>query len=122
VDEFKSCRVICTDEFLEWYDDLPDKDSDAVTQAVTLLELGGIALGTPHSSSVSGSKFPFRELRPKQGHSPLRVIYVFDPQRDALLLIGGDKSGDKRFYPKIIARSEAIYEQYLDERQGESHE
>jgi len=118
VDDSTICKVVCTDEFIEWYDHLSGKDSDTVTRAVELLELGGIALGTPHSSSIVGSKFPFRELRPKQGHSPLRVIYVFDPQRDAILLIGGDKSGDKRFYSKIITRSEEIYEQYIDERRN----
>ena len=46
----------------------------------------------------------------------LRIIYAFDPARDAVLIIGGDKAGDKRFYEWIIPRAEAIWEQYLRER------
>jgi len=63
---------------------------------------------------------PLRELRPKQGHSPLRVLYAFDPSRDAVLLIGGDKGGPSSdaFYKKIISTAEGIWEDYLEEQKS----
>jgi hypothetical protein len=52
-------------------------------------------------------------LRPKRGASPLRIIYAFDPRREALLLLGGDKGDDKRFYERAIARAEHLWEAHL---------
>jgi len=59
-----------------------------------------------------------RELRPKRGRSPLRVFYAFDPKRSAVLLFGGDKAGDNRFYRRMIASAETIWKQYLTGRDG----
>jgi hypothetical protein len=49
------------------------------------------------------------------GHSPLRILYAFDPRRQAVLLLGGSKAGNKRFYPALIRRAETTWEQYLEE-------
>ena len=65
------------------------------------------------SSAIKGSRFPLRELRPKRGKSPLRIIYAFDPRRQAILLIGGNKASDKKMYGTIIPQAEAIWEQHL---------
>jgi len=46
---------------------------------------------------------------------PLRIIYAFDAQRQAVLILGGDKTGDDRFYSWMIPKAEAIWEQYLQE-------
>lgn len=62
-----------------------------------------------------GDEHPLRELRPKRGASPLRIIYAFDPRREALLLLGGDKGNDKRFYERTISRAEQLWEAHLDE-------
>jgi hypothetical protein len=52
----------------------------------------------------------------------LRVFFAFDPRRRAVRLIGGDKSGDSRFYETMIPRADAIFDRYLseleEERQG----
>jgi hypothetical protein len=56
-----------------------------------------------------------RELRVQSGGAPLRVFYVFDPMRQAVLLIGGDKTGDDRFYDRMIPTAEKIWAQYLKE-------
>lgn len=68
-------------------------------------------------SAIEGSKYAFRELRKAAGPHVLRIIYAFDPDRDAVLIIGGDKAGDNRFYERIIPKAEAIWEQYLRERE-----
>jgi hypothetical protein len=108
--------VFGTDEFQAWFLGLAAVEQQAVINAVTKLELLGPALGRPHSARLDGTMEPFRELRPKQGHGPLRIVYAFDPDRDAVLLIGGDKSGDPRFYERIIPIAERIWRQYLAER------
>jgi hypothetical protein len=109
-------EVYCTDEFTEWFKALGDDEAKAVLHVVDLLELMGLALGTPHSSALKATRYALRELRPKQGHSPLRVVYAFDPKRDAVVIIGGDKSGDPKFYERIIEQAERLWERYLAER------
>src|SRR2546422_3725270 len=71
---------------------------------------------------IGGTRHPLRELRPRQGASPLRVVYAFDPLRDVVLLIGGDKGSDARFYERIIPRAERIWKEYLDEQAKGLHE
>lgn len=114
-------EVICTNEFKTWFKSLDFHDQETVEHAAELLENLGIGLGYPHSSSLKESKHALRELRPKQGRSPLRVIYAFDPKRDAVLIIGGDKSDDQKFYERIIGKSERIFEQYLAEQASGLH-
>jgi hypothetical protein len=109
-------EVLGTDEFEQWFLDLDDSDSMAVARMVGLLESQGTALGFPYSSAVEGTKHPLRELRIQSGGKPLRVFYAFDPLRQAVLLLGGDKTGNHRFYAKLVPRAEAIWESYLSDQ------
>jgi hypothetical protein len=109
-------EVVATDEFRDWYQSLDDGDSRAVTRAVDRLELLGVALPFPYSSAIVGSRHALRELRAQSGGRPLRVLYVFDPRRDAVLLLGGDKTGDDRFYERMIPTAERIWDAYCDEQ------
>ena len=79
--------------------------------------MSGLSLGYPYSSSIKGSRHAFRELRFNHGKRRARIIYAFDPNRNALLILGGEKTGkdQKRFYKKIISDSEEIWESYLSE-------
>jgi hypothetical protein len=109
-------EVVATDEFAAWYSGLDEGHSDCVFRAVTQLEAEGIALGFPLSSAIVGAAVALRELRIKcQGHQ-LRVFYIFDARRDAVLIIGGDKTGDDRFYRRMIPIAEAIWAQYQKEQ------
>jgi hypothetical protein len=56
-----------------------------------------------------------RELRVQSAGRPLRVFYAFDPRRSAILLIGGDKTGDKRFYERMVPIADALYDVYIAE-------
>ena len=80
---------------------------------VGLLEAKGTTLGFFYSSVIEGTRYPLRELRIQSGGKPLRVLYAFDPLRQAVLLLGGDKTGDNRFYMTLIPRAESIWESYL---------
>ena len=48
-----------------------------------------------------------------------RTVYAFDPERQALLLIGGNKAGDKRWYKRMIPLAEAIFERHLESLEKE---
>ena len=100
-----------TDQFRNWYLSLDEKDADAVEFSVGLLEQFGVALGAPHSSRIVGTAL--RELRVQSGGRPLRAFYAFDPERQAVLVIGGNKTGDGRFYRKMIAEAAALWSDYL---------
>jgi hypothetical protein len=108
-------EVLGTAEFEEWFLGLNGTDARAVVRGVGLLEAKGLGLGFPYSSALGGSRYALRELRVQSSGRPLRIVYAFDPRRQAVLILGGDKTGDDRFYSWMIPKAEAIWEQYLEE-------
>jgi hypothetical protein len=115
-------EVVATDEFAEWYEALDLKDKTAVNRSVGMLEQDGVTLGFPHSSAIEGTRVALRELRVQSQGKPLRIFYAFDPARDAVLLIGGDKTGDARFYERLVQAAERILAEYLKENFGRGGE
>jgi len=109
--------VYATDEFAAWYDVLEEHHRERVAASVDLLEQVGLALGFPHSSAIEGSDLALRELRVQSHGHAIRIFYAFDPHRDAVVLIGGDKTGISadRFYREYIPRAERIFREYLIE-------
>lgn len=88
---------------------------ESIDASVQLLEQLGPHLGFPHSSGVGGSKFPhLRELRVQHQGRPLRILYAFDPRRSAILLLGGDKTGDDRWYNEQIPVADRLYQAHLE--------
>ncbi|MEX2213032.1 MAG: type II toxin-antitoxin system RelE/ParE family toxin [Phycisphaeraceae bacterium] len=113
-------QVEFTDEFAAWWDTLDEAEQDAVDQGVDLLEESGPALGRPHVDTLKGSKHAnMKELRATARNRPLRVLFAFDPRRMAILLIGGDKGGDSRFYERTIPLADKLYDQHLEELKRE---
>ena len=83
---------------------------------IELLEEKGTALAFPYSSGIQGSKLShMRELWIQHEGRPYRVLYAFDPARTAFLLVGGDKTGNPRWYEASIPKAEGIYAQHLEE-------
>ncbi|HYQ83833.1 MAG TPA: type II toxin-antitoxin system RelE/ParE family toxin [Rubrobacter sp.] len=105
--------VLGTEEFEEWFLGLGAADAGAVARVVGLLAAKGVALGFPYSSAIAGSRHAFRELRVQSAGHPLRILYAFDPGRQAVLILGGDKTGDDRFYQRLIPKAEVIWDAYL---------
>jgi len=93
VDEWE---VRVTDELLGWVDKLDPKSKGLVVDAIDRLAEAGPGLGRPLVDRLAGSEIHnLKELRPASaGSSEIRIIFVFDPWRSAILLVGGDKSGD----------------------------
>ncbi len=109
-----------TDEFGGWWDRLSDKEQNDIVAVVNLLAEKGANLPFPYSSGIVGSKHSqMRELRVQSSGKPLRILYAFDPRRTAILLVGGDKTGDDRFYDKYIPIAVRLYDIYLAEIEKE---
>src|SRR5688572_30642636 len=95
-------NVEYTDEFGDWFGELTEAVQDDVDRVVGLLEAKGPQLPFPHSSGITGSRHAhMRELRVQSGGEPYRIYYAFDPRRTAILLIGGNKTADDRFYERM---------------------
>lgn len=109
------------DEFGAWWNSLTEDEQDDVAHSVGLLAELGPALGFPYSSKVNASRHEhMRELRVQSAGRPLRALYAFNPLRTAILLVGGDKTGDNRWYEKFVPLADRLYDQHLDELNREA--
>jgi hypothetical protein len=102
-----------TDQFRAWWDDLTEDEQDAVATGVKLLMERGPSLGRPFVDTVQGSRHSnMKELRPRGGN--LRVLFAFDPRRSAILLLGGDKTGQwEDWYQANVPRADSLYDEHL---------
>jgi hypothetical protein len=106
-------EVEFADEFGDWWDDLSVDEQESIVPAVRLLERFGPSLRFPYSSGIAGSRHPhMRELRIQHQGRPYRVLYAFDPRRAAILLIGGDKTGNDRWYDEYVPVADRIYDEH----------
>ena len=113
-------EVEFTDEFQEWWNSLGEDEQDDVAVSVRHLIEFGPALGFPHSSKVVTSRYPqMRELRTQSSGRPLRTLYAFNPLRTAVLLIGGDKTGDDRWYEGFVPVADRLFDEHLNELRKE---
>jgi hypothetical protein len=111
-----------TAEFQDWFDEADEALQEDTVEHVKLLEQFGPNLKRPYVDTLKGSQLTnLKELRFNSGDKVVRIFLIFDPDRNAVLLIGGNKSGsgDKNFYDRMIDQSEKIYGRYLEERKLE---
>ena len=108
-----------TDQFKEWYNGLDAAETKAVNIAVDILSEGGPGLGRPFVDTIGDSKIAnLKELRPKR--DDIRILFVFDPRRTVILLLGGSKTDDwQGWYGRNIPVAERLYGEYLMELQKE---
>ena len=112
-------EIYQTDEVAAWMSDLRRADpqaADKVESAVDVLAEYGPTLGRPLVDTLTGSRLAnLKELRPRQTN--IRVLFVFDPWRSAILLIAGDKTGQwQSWYERAVPEAEQLYGVYLEER------
>ncbi|GHU31147.1 hypothetical protein AGMMS50256_19170 [Betaproteobacteria bacterium] len=111
-----SWNVEYTDEFGAWWETLTEDEKESLDTSVQLLEEHGPLLGFPHSSGINGSKHShMRELRTRHDGHPFRTLYAFDPRRSAILLIGGDKTGNDRWYDINVPVADRLYDEHLEQ-------
>jgi len=110
-----------TEEFRAWFEqNLNAPEQKSVARVIDMLEQAGPSLPFPFSSGIAGSTLShMRELRIQHEGRPYRVLYAFDPRRAALLLLGGDKTGDDRWYEKMVPKADALYKRHLREIENE---
>ena len=107
-------EIVVTDEFKLWFEGLNESEQEAIDRIVGLLQERGVTLEFPFSSGIKGTKVAgLRELRIQQAGRPYRILYAFDPIRQAVLLVGGDKTGDSRWYEKAVPLAEKLFSEYL---------
>jgi hypothetical protein len=111
--------VAFADAFEPEFDALPDEVQDAILAKAVLLEREGPRLGRPHAETLAGSRHAnMKELRCTAADGTWRIAFAFDPDRTAILLVAGDKSGgsQRRFYRQLIARADERFDRHLASR------
>ena len=108
-------NVEYTDELGAWWAELTEAEQESIDASVRLLEQKGPNLGFPHSSGIEGSRHAhMRELRVQHQGRPYRIIYAFDPRRCAILLLGGDKTGNDRWYIVHVPIADNLYDTHME--------
>ena len=110
-----------TDEFEQWWAALTEDEQEEVSAKVELLEEHGPTLPRPHADVITSSKHSnMKELRGKVGEANLRVLYAFDPRRTAMLLIGGDKTGNPKWYQQFVPVADQLFDNHLAQLKKEA--
>ena len=102
-----------TDEFNRWWDTLTDQERDILRGKINRLAFYGRDLSAPHSKPLKGLRHPLYELRGQNAGRPIRVFYAFDPRETAVLLVGGDKTGDTEFYKRCVPIALELYDVHI---------
>ena len=109
-------EVEVTDQFLDWWRRLSEVQQVAMTSRVDLLAARGPDLGRPVVDRIQTSRHHnMKELRTARGGA-LRVLFMFDPRRQVILLLGGDKTGAwNDWYETAVPTADDLYDAFLDE-------
>lgn len=113
-------QILQTDQVVDFRNHLKSADpntAELITAALLILADEGPALGRPLVDRIKGStRTNMKELRPgSSGNTEIRILFVFDPKRRAVLLVAGDKSGSwSGWYKTAIREAEEAYEEHLN--------
>ncbi|MDY6782556.1 MAG: type II toxin-antitoxin system RelE/ParE family toxin [Cyanobacteriota bacterium] len=113
-------NIVFDPNFRRWFYQQEQKFQDEVFSVLSMLAKLGPALGRPRVDTLVGSSLKnMKELRIQYRGDPWRILFAFDPQRQAILLVGGNKTGNKRWYKENIPIAERRYQQYLEKLKEE---
>lgn len=108
-----------TNEFGAWWTTLGDGAQENIAAVVTNWRLAGrssVSVFVRHQRLASRA---YAGVAPAKRRRAVRVFYAFDPRRAAILLIGGNKAGDDRFYERMIPLADRLYDDYIAELRRE---
>jgi hypothetical protein len=106
-------------QFETWWNSLSPDEQVETSAKVERLQERGPTLPRPHTDVISTSRHAnMKELRGKVEDRHLRVLYALDPRRAALLLLGGDKTGDPKWYNKSVPIADDLFDQHLNNSNG----
>jgi len=107
--------VLLDADFAIWLREQAPGVQDAVAMYAQMLARFGPTLGRPQVDTLKGATLThLKELRVQHQGVPWRVLFAFDPKRQAILLVGGCKRGNKRWYAEAIALAEQRYRRHLE--------
>lgn len=107
-------EIIYHTEFNAWFEEQCESLQDEMLKVIGLLEREGPRLARPRADHIKGSSIKnLKELRIQWSGDPYRILFVFDPKRNAVLLLGGNKAGDKNWYERNIPIAEQRFQEYL---------
>ena len=102
------------DEFAAWFEGLDEALQNEIIAHANLLRVHGPQLGRPYVDTLVDSAFTnMKELRVQFRGDPWRILFAFDPNRAAILLVGGNKRGDKRWYKKHLPLADERFRRHL---------
>ena len=104
------------EDFSVWFESQEDDLQDEIKAVLKVLAQLGPALRRPKVGTIEGSKFSqMKELVVQFQGEPWRILFAFDPDRHAILLVGGNKTGDERWYKTNIPIADARFTKHLAE-------
>ena len=110
-------KIKRTDELAQWVKSLDEDAREAILKNIIILREFGPNLGRPYVDTLKKSKHKnMKELRIQNKQRLFRILFIFDPERKAVLLAGGDKCSNKKFYEKMIPLADDLYDKYLSLR------
>ncbi len=113
--------VIFCDEFSEEFAELDPGLRNELLAELRHLEAFGPKLGRPKVDTLKGSEYAnMKELRFTYQRDPYRYFFAFDPARQAVVLVGGNKAGDRRFYDRFLPVADARFAAYLRQQEGKT--
>lgn len=109
-------NIIFYPDFRIWFYQQEIGFQDETFAVLTVLFKQGPSLGRPRVDTIEGSLFNnMKELRIQYQGKPWRILFAFDPKRQAILLVGGNKSGNKRWYQENIGIADQRYQRHLNQ-------
>lgn len=112
--EYMLWEILFHKEFEKWFDAQEPGVQEAIASHLDVLEEEGPRLGRPYVDTLKDSNYPnLKELRVQHLGRPFRILFAFDPKRQAVLLVGGDKGGKKRWYEEHIPIAEQRLQEHL---------
>jgi hypothetical protein len=107
-------EVVYSTEFEQWLSALDLDSAKSIARSLGILEEFGPVLGRPYVDTLKGSRIKnLKELRTQCRQSVYRTLFVFDAARQAVILVGGDKRGDRDFYRRMIPLAEEVFDDYI---------
>ncbi len=114
-------NVVFDPDFRIWFYQQEQGFQDEAFAVLAILEEFGPQLGRPRVDTLEGSSFNnMKELRIQYKGEPWRILFAFDPERQAILLVGGNKTSNKRWYKENIPIADKRYKRYLETSKGEN--
>lgn len=116
-------EVEFTDEFGVWWNERDADEQTSIDAVVHVLEERGPTLGRPYVDKVQSSEYiNMKELRVQHAGKPYRILFAFDPKSNAILLIGGDKTGNKNWYDEFVPKADKLFGDHLKQLKKEEND